>query len=496
MGDILETPLELTQTTCYAIIEIPKGTNKKMEMSMKLTNHTIVQDIKDGKLRFVPRVYHDLHYEKNFFGKNTPISLYKKLLDIDFGKNPLEYLELDEDQLTNELAELANESKTQEKNTLIIEFHNLSRKYEKVRKKGNNIGELRNTGNEGQIKKLQDELKALLNNQPIIKAFTNKDPSLTPQVLQDLYGENFDKGYNLFHYGALPQTYEDPTVSYTDTDLSSKFGITEVEDTNKLIDIDGTRMTFAGLTGDGDPLDVCILDFKEYTGRKAQRSRINSSSKITILGVFAMIDDGEIDWKVLGITNPPRGFSITKYKSSSAFTDTIKNIRRWFKYYKCSLDDNGNITDGKVQISDLLSPEVAYKVIEHYHTNYTSKITSGTISKEVKENALRQAYVDIPGKIKTYEKQIQLLETQKNSLPIDQQKQEGLVRQIKKFKETIESKKKEIKYNLFLSSFPINYGRGGGRKSTRKRKQSRRKTKKQKKQKNRRKSRKSRKSRK
>ena len=31
--------------------------------------------------------------------------------------------------------------------------------------------------------------------------------------LDQLYGKNFEQGYNYFHYGAIPQTYENPLHS-------------------------------------------------------------------------------------------------------------------------------------------------------------------------------------------------------------------------------------------------------------------------------------------
>ncbi|KAJ2163049.1 Inorganic pyrophosphatase [Coemansia sp. RSA 552] len=72
------------------------------------------------------------------------------------------------------------------------------------------------------------------------------------------------KGY-IWNYGALPQTYEDPHVVDEDT----------------------------GYVGDGDPIDVLEL------GQAICPE--GSVHRVKILGVLALVDDAETDWKVLAI---------------------------------------------------------------------------------------------------------------------------------------------------------------------------------------------------
>merc|ERR1712117_149235 len=72
------------------------------------------------------------------------------------------------------------------------------------------------------------------------------------------------KGY-IWNYGALPQTWEDP--EHTDPHTNCK--------------------------GDGDPVDICDI------GSKIHKS--GSIIKVKILGTLAMIDEGETDWKMIGI---------------------------------------------------------------------------------------------------------------------------------------------------------------------------------------------------
>lgn len=68
-----------------------------------------------------------------------------------------------------------------------------------------------------------------------------------------------------FNYGALPQTWED--TKYLD------------HNTNAL--------------GDGDPIDACEIGSLNY--------EVGEIIQVKILGVWAMIDEGQTDWKVLVI---------------------------------------------------------------------------------------------------------------------------------------------------------------------------------------------------
>ncbi|XP_034044344.1 inorganic pyrophosphatase 2, mitochondrial isoform X2 [Thalassophryne amazonica] len=72
------------------------------------------------------------------------------------------------------------------------------------------------------------------------------------------------KGY-IWNYGALPQTWEDP--SHTDEETKC--------------------------CGDNDPLDVCDIGTQVCSSGQV--------IQVKILGILAMIDEGEMDWKVIAI---------------------------------------------------------------------------------------------------------------------------------------------------------------------------------------------------
>ncbi|KAK2072739.1 hypothetical protein P8C59_007076 [Phyllachora maydis] len=107
------------------------------------------------------------------------------------------------------------------------------------------------------------------------------------------------KGY-LWNYGAFPRTWEDPFHEHPDTKAF----------------------------GDNDPLDVCeIGESVGYTGQVKQ---------VKVLGVMALLDEGETDWKVIVID--------IKDNLASKIND-IEDVERnlpgllratneWFRIYK------------------------------------------------------------------------------------------------------------------------------------------------------------------
>jgi len=68
-----------------------------------------------------------------------------------------------------------------------------------------------------------------------------------------------------FNYGALPQTWESPEFVHPDTQAK----------------------------GDNDPVDV--VDLSQSVGRRGEVKHVK------VLGTYAMIDEGETDWKILAI---------------------------------------------------------------------------------------------------------------------------------------------------------------------------------------------------
>ncbi|XP_010271538.1 PREDICTED: soluble inorganic pyrophosphatase 6, chloroplastic-like [Nelumbo nucifera] len=113
--------------------------------------------------------------------------------------------------------------------------------------------------------------------------------------------------YNIdWNYGLLPQTWEDPSFSNS-----------EVE----------------GALGDNDPVDVV-----EIGGTQGKIGQILS---IKPLAALAMIDEGELDWKIVAISlDDPRASLVNDvHDVEKHFPGTLTAIRNWFRDYK--------IPDGK-----------------------------------------------------------------------------------------------------------------------------------------------------
>jgi len=107
------------------------------------------------------------------------------------------------------------------------------------------------------------------------------------------------KGY-IWNYGALPQTYEDPDHTTPDT----------------------------GAKGDSDPLDVCEIGYKVH-----ERGAV---IQVKPVGVMALIDEGETDWKVIAIdVNDPKASEINDIDDvQKHFPGLLKATYEWFRFYK------------------------------------------------------------------------------------------------------------------------------------------------------------------
>jgi inorganic pyrophosphatase len=109
--------------------------------------------------------------------------------------------------------------------------------------------------------------------------------------LRDYHGPIF------WNYGCIPHTWEDPNIEHP---------------TMKVL-------------GDNDPIDVVEIGSKPLA--------CGSVTPIKTLGVLAMIDDGELDWKVVAIAADDE--NAHKYNDINDVPDEVKDgIREWFRWYK------------------------------------------------------------------------------------------------------------------------------------------------------------------
>jgi inorganic pyrophosphatase len=127
-----------------------------------------------------------------------------------------------------------------------------------------------------------------------------------------------------FNYGAAPQTCEDPAP----------------------VDINEP-----GLKGDGDPLDIVELSDHPIPA--------GSVVTVRVVGAFCLIDQGEIDWKILAVNTDSPIASVPNWQA--------EEIMHWFKTYK-ALEGKPENTIGYG--GRLLSAEEALKVINDCHDDW------------------------------------------------------------------------------------------------------------------------------
>ncbi|GAA5835962.1 hypothetical protein JCM9279_002152 [Rhodotorula babjevae] len=150
------------------------------------------------------------------------------------------------------------------------------------------------------------------------------------------------KGY-IWNYGAFPQTWEDPSHQHAETKAN----------------------------GDDDPLDVCeIGETIGYVGQVKQ---------VKVLGVMALLDEGETDWKVLVIdVNDPLAAKLNDIEDVERhMPGLVRATNEWFRIYK--------IPDGKPENTFAFSGEAknrkyATEVVHECHEAWR-KLISGEANK-------------------------------------------------------------------------------------------------------------------
>ncbi|KAL4640474.1 inorganic pyrophosphatase 2, mitochondrial isoform X1 [Arapaima gigas] len=154
------------------------------------------------------------------------------------------------------------------------------------------------------------------------------------------------KGY-IWNYGALPQTWEDPNHVDKDTKCC----------------------------GDNDPIDVCDIGSEVcYSGKVIQ---------VKVLGVLAMIDEGETDWKII---------AINAEDPDAPALNSIEDVRRnrpgyleatldWFRKYKVpdGKPQNQFAFDGQFKDKDF-AVEVIKATHEHWRVLVKKQAQGGEIN--------------------------------------------------------------------------------------------------------------------
>ncbi|KAG0212216.1 Inorganic pyrophosphatase [Mortierella sp. NVP41] len=165
-------------------------------------------------------------------------------------------------------------------------------------------------------------------------------------------------GY-IWNYGALPQTWEDPTQSHPETKAR----------------------------GDNDPLDVCeIGEQVGYTGQIKQ---------VKVLGVMALLDEGETDWKVIviDVTDPLASKLNDIEDVERHLPGFIRATNEWFRIYK--------IPDGKPENQFAFSGEAKNKkyaldVVKETHEAW-ERLIKGEIPSKAEAYDIQVSNVSVQG---------------------------------------------------------------------------------------------------
>ncbi|KAG2224601.1 hypothetical protein INT45_003741 [Circinella minor] len=154
------------------------------------------------------------------------------------------------------------------------------------------------------------------------------------------------KGY-IWNYGALPQTWEDPNQQHPETKAR----------------------------GDDDPIDVIEIG--------EQVATVGQIKQVKVLGVMALLDEGETDWKVIAIdVNDPLAPRLNDIEDvEKQLPGLIRATNEWFRIYK--------IPDGKPENVFAFSGEAKNKkyatdVILETHEAWKGLINGTSDKRDIK----------------------------------------------------------------------------------------------------------------
>ncbi|XP_056265918.1 inorganic pyrophosphatase 2, mitochondrial isoform X2 [Pseudoliparis swirei] len=153
------------------------------------------------------------------------------------------------------------------------------------------------------------------------------------------------KGY-IWNYGALPQTWEDP--NHTDKETKC--------------------------CGDNDPIDVCEIG--------TQVCSPGQVIQVKVLGILAMIDEGEMDWKVI---------AINAEDPDAKNLNSIEDVRKsrpghleatvdWFRKYKVPDGKPENQFGFNGQFKD---KDFALEIIKSTHEDWRALVQKQTNSSGI-----------------------------------------------------------------------------------------------------------------
>ena len=141
-------------------------------------------------------------------------------------------------------------------------------------------------------------------------------------------------GDMFFNYGAFPRTWEDPSHISPDT----------------------------GCKGDNDPLDAVEIGLKQHA--------VGSIVKVKVLGILAMIDAGETDWKVvtISVSDPIADLINDIDDVETHMPGALSALREWLRKYKTAEGKEHNVFGLE---EEFMGRDYALKIVEETHEFWT-----------------------------------------------------------------------------------------------------------------------------
>lgn len=149
------------------------------------------------------------------------------------------------------------------------------------------------------------------------------------------------KGYPC-NYGALPQACTSRAINHA--------CMTARLTSQQTWEDPGIEDSKTGIPGDDDPLDVCeIGDGVAYCGEV---------KRVKPLGAFAVLDEGETDWKIVAIdVNDPLASKLSDiHDVKTSFPGFLDSLKTWYRVYKVPDGKPENVIalEGKVEDTRLV----------------------------------------------------------------------------------------------------------------------------------------------
>lgn len=151
------------------------------------------------------------------------------------------------------------------------------------------------------------------------------------------------KGY-IWNYGCFPQTWEDSNSVHMET----------------------------GALGDGDPLDVCEIG--------GEASKIGEVIQVKVLGVLGMIDEGEMDWKVIVVNvRDPLAEQMNDIDDLYRVLPGLLHATfSWFRTYKVPDGKALNVFAFREQVQPA---SYAHEIIEECYESWSQLVTGKIVHK-------------------------------------------------------------------------------------------------------------------